>query len=307
MRRCAVRLTALLALALPATASVFAAERIPVAVTLLPQQYFVERVGGDRVEVTVIVPPGADAHTYEPKPRQMAALAKARAYFAVGDPFEDVWLAKLKGVNRDMTVVHTDAGIEKLPMEVHDEHAEAHGHAPGGAEEQHEGGRHEEGLHDPHIWLSPPLVKIQARHIRDGLIALDGANRAAYEEGFRRFSAELDALDAELRALFKDLGTGREFMIFHPAWGYFAQAYGLVQVPVEAQGKSPRPAQLAALIDHARRRGIKAIFVQPQRSTRAAETIAQAIGGAVVVADDLAPDWAENLRRVARQVRAAAR
>ena len=284
-------------------------DRIAVAVTLLPQKYFVEKIGGSRVAVTVIVPPGADAHTYEPKPRQMAVLAKARAYFAVGDPFEEVWLEKLKGVNPGMIVLRTDAGIAKLPMEDHDAHAHAHGHAAGAKHQTEHHGKHHaaEGLRDPHIWLSPPLVKAQARHIRDGLIALDGANRAAYEAAYQRFGAELDALDSDLRALFKDLGGGREFMIFHPAWGYFAKAYGLTQIPVEVDGKSPRPAQLAALIEHAKKRGIKAILAQPQRSTRAAEAIAQAIGGKVVLADDLAEDWAENMRRVARHVRDAAR
>jgi zinc transport system substrate-binding protein len=274
---------------------------LPVTVTLLPQRFFVERIGGPHVRVTVMVPPGADAHTYEPRPRQMAELSRSRLYFAVGDPFESIWLAKFKAANRELPVVNTDAGIEKLPMtDDDDEHGHAHPAASGAGSQA--------GLRDPHIWLSPPLVKIQAAHIRDGLVGADPAHRADYEANYGRFVQELDALDGELRGIFQDLKPGqREFMIFHPAWGYFAQAYGLVQAPIEVHGKDPRPAQLARLIDHARERGIRAIFVQPQRSTRAAETIAKAIGGAVVVADDLAPDWAENLRRVAVKMRDAAR
>jgi zinc transport system substrate-binding protein len=274
---------------------------LPVTVTLLPERYFVERIGGAHVRVAVMVPPGADAHTYEPRPRQMADLSRSRLYFAVGDPFETVWLAKFKAANRNLPVVNTDAGIEKLPMtDDDDEHGQAD-RVLGRAETP-------AGLRDPHIWLSPPLVKIQAAHIRDGLVGADPGRRADYEANHARFVKELDALDAELRGIFKDLKHGqREFMIFHPAWGYFAQAYGLVQTPIEVHGKDPRPAQLAQLIDHARKRGIRAIFVAPQRSTRAAETIAKAIGGAVVIADDLAPDWAENLRRVAVKMRDAAR
>jgi zinc transport system substrate-binding protein len=266
--------------------------RLAVFVTLPPQKYFVERIAGERVEVTVLVPPGADAHTYEPHPRQMAALERARLYFAVGDPFEAVWLPKFRAANPRLRVVRTDAGVDKLPS----------GPEPGA----HDPGRGQ-APPDPHIWLSPALVRIQAGQILEGLTQADPAHRDDYAAGYTRFLRELDALDAELRALFRDLGAAREFMVFHPAWGYFARDYGLVQVAIEAQGKSPTPRRLRELIEHAKERKINVIFAQPQRSAKAAETIARAIGGRVEIADDLASDWADNLLAVAGKVRAALR
>jgi zinc transport system substrate-binding protein len=154
------------------------------------------------------------------------------------------------------------------------------------------------------VWLSPPLVKIQARHIADGLIAVDPANRSRYEENLAGFLREIEALDSDLKALFAG-SPGARFMVFHPSWGYFAKAFGLEQVPIEIEGKEPKPAQLKELIHQAREHGIKVVFVQPQFSAKSAEMVAREIGGQVVAADPLAADWAENLREVGRRFKAA--
>ena len=274
----------------PATA----AGELPVFVSIPPQKYFVERVGGDRVNVTVMIPAGANIHAFEPRPRQMADLSRARLYLAIGnDPFESVWLPRFRTANPEMRVVHVEEGIEKIPMAAH-RHEDEEGHAERGRE----GG---EGTLDPHVWTSPPAVKILAKNIEKALIQADPAGKEAYEAGYRDFARDLDALDEEIRQLLSGM-KGREFMVFHPAWGYFAHAYGLVQVPVEVEGKEPRPAQLAALIDEAREHRIRAIFVQPQISRRAAEEIARAIHARLVAADPLAEDWMENLRKVAREL-----
>lgn len=292
---------ALLPLLLLAPAAVLA-EQLGVFVSILPQQYFVQQIGGDLVHVEVMVPPGADPHTYEPKPSQMIALAKAKIYFAVGVNFEETWLKKFSATNPAMQIVHTDSGIDKIPMAAHSHAAEgeptpASGHSrpASGPPPTHD---HDHGAMDPHIWLSPPLVKIQAKHIRDALVLADPANAATYQANFERFSSQLDALDTELKAAFAGK-EGLEFIVFHPAWGYFAQAYGLKQTPIELEGKEPKPAQLKEIIKHAREHHIQVIFAQPQRSSRSAETIARAIGGKVVFADPLALDWAANLRRQA--------
>jgi zinc transport system substrate-binding protein len=215
-------------------------------------------------------------------------------------PFEAAWLDKIAVANPDMRVVRTDAGIEKIPMSAHSDHE---GHDGDG--DRHENG-HDHGTRDPHIWLSPPLVKIQAGHILDALTAADPAHEAFYRANHAAFERDLEALDAELREVFAGKG-GKEFMVFHPSWGYFARAYGLRQVPVEIEGKDPKPAQLQALIRHTRERGIRTVFVQPQFSTRSAGVIAEAIDGEVVVADPLAEEWAENLRRQAEAIAGAVR
>ncbi|MGD9041442.1 MAG: zinc ABC transporter substrate-binding protein, partial [Desulfobacteraceae bacterium] len=162
-----------------------------------------------------------------------------------------------------------------------------------------------EGIKDPHIWLSPPLVKIQAQNILDALVRVDPRNSAIYETNYRKFIVELDALDAHIRGIFSGNAKGMAFMVFHPAWGYFARTYGLEQIAVEMEGKEPKPADLKHLIYHARERGIKVIFAQPEFSTKSAEAIAKAIDGRVVLANPLALDWAQNLKEIASEIKAA--
>ncbi|MBW1713019.1 MAG: zinc ABC transporter substrate-binding protein [Deltaproteobacteria bacterium] len=266
---------------------VLAGSAVKVAVSIAPQKYFVQKVGGRLAEVTVMVPPGASPATYEPRPRQMAALSEAKVYFALGLPFEKAWLPKMAAANRDMTVVHTEAQVERRAM------ASRTGQGRGGSDSP-----------DPHIWLSPPLVKIQAAAIREGLIKADPAHKAVYERNYAAFEAELIALDEEIKALFAGQRGKVRFLVFHPAWGYFAQAYGLEQIAIEQEGKEPGPRELKRLIGQARELGLKVIFVQPQFSAQKARTIARSIGGQVVPIDPLAEDWADNLRQAAREIKA---
>jgi zinc transport system substrate-binding protein len=279
------------------------ANQVKAFVSIPPQKYFVQKIGGELVDISVLVPPGADPHTYEPKPRQMADLAKTDLFFAVGIDFEKAWMKKIAAANPGMRIVQTDADIEKVPMAEHHHH-DPKGRAHSQGHKQAALGHHHDGAPDPHVWLSPPLVKIQARRIADGLAAVDSANRTRYEENLARFMKEIDALDAELKGVFAG-SRGARFMVFHPSWGYFAQAYGLEQVPIEIEGKEPKPAQLKEVIQHARKEGIKVIFVQPQFSAKSAEMVAREIGGEVVAADPLAENWAENLRAVGRKFKAA--
>jgi zinc transport system substrate-binding protein len=309
-----------------------AAEKLPVFVTITPQQYFVQQIGKDLVDVQVLVEPGADPHTYEPKPQQMVAISKARLYFAVGIELEEAKLSKIIATNPNLKVIHTDHGIEKLAMEAHhqhhDDHKEEHHendhheaehdhkhdhkkdeHHGQAADEHHGQGEHHEGHHehaglDPHIWLSPPLVKIQARSILAALQEADPAHGSVYEANFKAFATRIDQLDADLKKTFSGK-TGMQFLVFHPAWGYFAHAYGLKQVPIEIEGKNPKPAQLKELLEHAKENHIKVVFVQPQFSTKSAELIAKEIGGQVAFTDPLAENWMANLRQVADKFKAA--
>lgn len=265
-------------------------------VSIAPQKYFVEQIGKDLVEVAVMVPPGASPATYEPKPQQMAALAITDAYLSIGVPFERAWLPKFAAANKKMTLVATDRGIQKRAMADHHHGREQHDH-------------HDHGDAppvDPHIWTSPPLVMSQARTILAALKELAPAHADKFEANYHAFVAALKALDQELHAIF-DTRQGLQFMVFHPSWGYLADTYGLIQVPVEIEGKAPKPAQLKRLITHAKAKEIKVIFVQPQFSAKSAKLIAKAIDGVVIAADPLALDWAANLRRQAAQIKAALR
>ncbi len=269
-----------------------AVPRLPVFVSIAPQRYFVEKIGGDLVKIHTMVSPGASPATYEPKPRQMAALTKAKVYFAIGVPFENRWLQKFAAANPLMEVIHTDHGIVKIPMQTF-HHS--------GFEKQHPKPSNQKRL-DPHIWLSPKRVKIQAQHILNTFLRIDSFHRSIYITQYHQFIRELEDLDAEIQQ--KLAGEkGRQFMIFHPSWGYFAHEYGLEQISVEIEGKDPKSAQLKALIQQAKSKGIKVIFVQRQLSAKSAKVVARAIGGRVVFLDPLAPNWADNLRTAASAIK----
>lgn len=275
---------------------VCAENTLNVIASILPQKYFIQKIGGDRVNVSVMVLPGANPATYEPKPRQMVNLSKAQIYFAIGVPFEDNWLSKFSKTNPGMMIVATQSGITKMPMKAGGHHHD---------ETQH---GHEEPItntKDPHIWLSPPLVMVQAGNILDGLVKADPEGQNKYQANYRAFLRELKVLDEAIRKGLQTTGQNHRFMVYHPSWGYFAHTYGLEQVPIELEGKQPSPRKLLELIQEARKDGIKVIFVQPQFSEKSAETIAHAIGGKVVVADPLAEDWKNNLLHVSAKFKSA--
>ncbi len=269
-------------------------EPLRVTVSILPLKYFVEKIGGDMVQVSVMVEPGADMHTYEPKPQQMTRLAASKLYFAVGADFERAWLRKIALSNKSMRIVRLEEGVPRQPMLAHhgyeDEHDHGHGHD-------------RDEILDPHVWLSPPLVRVMAQSIRDALMETDSAHAGAYRVNYLQFAEEINRADSQITGLLKKkIGKGNRFMVYHPAWGYFAATYGLDQVPVEIEGKEPSPRELVALIRRARSEAIGVVFVQPQFSDKSAQTIAGEIGGRVVRADPLAYNWSENLVAVARQI-----
>ena len=291
-----------------------AADKNSVFVSISPQKYFVEQISGDFLQVEVMVKPGDDPHTYEPKASQMKKLAQSSVYLAIGIGFEKAWLKRFTGVNPEMKIVHTDAGIVKREIDDHhhdedhedEDHDQEQGYEENHHEEEkhsneHEHDAHQESAMDPHIWLSPLLVKKQAQSIADTLIDLYPQQQHIFEQNLADFLARIDQLDQNLRVALKDK-EGMKFMVFHPSWGYFADTYGLEQVAVEIEGKSPKLAQLQELIENAKAEGVKAIFVQPQFSTKSAETLAREIGGSVILIDPLAEDWLSNLQRVTQQI-----
>ena len=231
----------------------------------------------------------------------MVAISKAKIYLAVGIEFEKANLKKIVSTNPNLIVVHTDEGIDKISMPAHNHHEDEQNHEEGEHNgEDEDDSHHEHEALDPHIWLSPRLVKAQARIILKALQESDPGNRSEYESNFRQFDSQLDQLNADLNQTFASK-KGMRFLVFHPSWGYFAHAYGLEQVPIKIEGKTPKPAQLKSLIDYAKKEKIQVVFVQPQFSAKSAELIAKEIGGEVAFTDPLAEDWMANLRKVAIQ------
>lgn len=265
------------------SAEAYAAEPLSVFVSILPQKYFVERIGGNRVQVSALVERGRSPETYEPTPRQMVKLAQAKLYFRIGIPFENIWLERIMAANPSMAVVDCRQSIPLLPA------VDVHG--AGGGEEG-------TGGVDPHIWTSPPLVKIMAAHIRNALALVEPVYSHQFEENYQAFARELDQLDLFIRQTLAGV-TRHRFMVFHPAWRYFAHTYGLEEIAIEQAGKEPGAKSLAALIEWGRREGVRAIFVQKQSSRASAEVVAHAIGAKIVTLDPLAENYVSNLRHVA--------
>jgi len=264
---------------------------LTVTVSIAPQQYFVERIAGERVDVNVMVEPGASPATYEPKPEQLAALSQSAAYFSIGVPFENVWLDRIAEANPEMRIVDTAAGIERVPIEAHSHEAD---------EDHDEGDDHDhaEGAPDPHIWLSPSLVKVQARTIADALIDLDPDRQATYEANLDAFLADIEDLEKTIEEALRGVES-RKFLVFHPSWGYFAEDFGLEQIAIEVGGQEPSARELAELIALAQEEEIRVVFAQPEFSAEDATTIAEEIGGEVIMVSPLAEDWLNNMSKVA--------
>lgn len=262
-------------------------EKLIVLVSILPQADFVEHIGGDKVEVIVMIPPGASPATHEPTASQLKAASSAKMYAEIGSglPFETVWLDKIRSVNPDMLLVDTSEGITLIAMEEHRHEGEDSGHD-----------NDKRGM-DPHIWLSPANAKIIVQNICDSLVLIDPANKTYYEQNKEHYIHDLEILDLEINESLSGF-ENRTFMVFHPSWGYFARDYNLTMIAVEVEGKEPSTSDLAHLIGTAKENNIKVIFVQPQFSTKSAEVLAKEIGGNVVPVDPLAKDYITNLRQV---------
>lgn len=278
-------------LILPGAATgVLAAERLRVFVTIAPQAFLVERLGGEAVEVSILAAKGQDPHTFEATPRQAAALAQAQLFFTVDLPLEKALVAKARAANRTLKASDSTRGIARLPM----------------VEDKHDTPDADHGEADPHLWLSPANLRVMANNMTAALTAARPERKQLFQRNLASLDAELVALDRRLAASLAPY-RGHAFYVFHPAFGYFAAAYGLSQKAVETGGKSPSPKRLAELIRQAKADGVKVIFVQPQFDTKAAATVARGIGGSVVAIDPMAKEVISNLAAVATAIEQALR
>lgn len=259
---------------------------LPVFVSIQPQAYFVKRIGGDRVSVDTLVMPGKNPATYAPSPGQMSHLAKAKVFFRIGVPFEDTLMPKIKNSSKDLLIVDTQKGILLRKME-------------GGRRDM--AGAHHLHTWDPHTWLSPLLVKKQAETIYKTIVHLDPLGEPEYGANYSAFIKDLDLLHKKIKESLAPVKGGTIF-VFHPAFGYFADAYGLKQMAVETEGKAPKGKKLSMFIKKAKKAGVRVVFVQKQFDRSAAGSIANAINGAVIPLDPLAMDYIKSLEEMADKV-----
>ncbi len=265
-----------------------------VLVSIAPHAWLVRQIGGEHVQVTTLVQPGESPHTYQPSDAQISAAIRCELYCRTGVPFENgPWLEVMASARGGPRVMDLREGVALRPIE-------AHGHDDGGNDHPHGPARHPSKVEalDPHIWLSPHPLITQAHTIAAALSDLLPQHAEAFAANLAAFTQAVHDADTRIAAL---LGphAGRRFYIFHPAWGYFADAYDLVQIPVEIEGKEPTEHELTELQRQARADGARVIFVQPQIAGRTATALAAAIAGRVEVLDPLAEDVLANLLHAA--------
>ena len=261
-----------------------AEEKLNVFVSILPQKFFAEQIAKDIAKVSVLVGTEQSPHSYEPLPKQMAEISRADVFFTVGVPFEKQFVKRISSLCPNLKIVATDEGITKRPMEEADEH-EHHFH-------EHKGNL------DPHIWLDPVLAIQQAEIMAKTFKELRPEKSEEIDKNFNSFKAQTEQITKEISEKLSPL-KGETMLVFHPAFGYIAERFGLVQRSVEVDGKEPAPRQLAALIKKCKNENIHIIFVQKQFPVAAAKTIASSINGSVTLIDPLAENMFENLKSIA--------
>jgi zinc transport system substrate-binding protein len=244
-----------------------------VVVSVVPQSFFVEKIADDLVRIEVMVPPGASPATYEPTFAQLATLSRAVLYVKVGHPhfpFEKTWLERLLDEHPELPVVDASAGLEL-------------------------------GDQDPHLWVAPRHARVMVRNIAAALATHLPEHAPSFARNLDALLVEIDAVDADLREALRGKEGGR-FVVLHPAWGHFAQQYGLEQLAIQHEHKESDPSHLAALLEEARATGIEVVFAQPHFQRAGAEVFARELGGRVEILDPLAYPWSDNLREVARRL-----
>ena len=262
-----------------------APKKINVTVSIPPLAYLAQRIGGERLDVSVMLPASGNEHTYEPTPEQLRELSNSQMYVKLGTgiEFELAWMEKFRALNGDMIICDAAQGIDLIKMIDEDE-------------EEHEEGHHHG--YDPHIWLSLRKAKMMVFNIRNTLIQIDPAHWEEYMNNSNELLKEMAALDDEITyKLLKP--KKRIFIVVHPAWGYFAQDYVLQQIAIEDEGKEPSPKDLMTIVEQARALKIKTIFVSPQFNQKNAQVIADEIKGKVVTIDPLSKDYLNNMRQAA--------
>lgn len=242
-------------------------ERPRIVATVLPLAGIVDRIAPDLVEVSVLIPPGANPVTHEPSLSHLRDASAADVIFQVGHPafaWESTWLDDLAQSKAAVRVsVATDCAA--VPD-------------------------------DPHVWLSPACARAMATTMADALVTVLPAARDSIRRSLDAFMAEVDDVSA-VAGLRLAGRPGAAFLTLHPAWGYVAREYGLEQLAILEHGSGDTgPGELAAVIERARREGLRDVIAQPQFSAGPAELVADELGGRVLLLDPLTRDWSAGMR-----------
>jgi len=239
---------------------------INISVSIIPEISVVKAIVGDKANISAIVPIGASPHTYQPKPSQMIKLSKSNIYFAIGVEFEKVWLKKFSSQNPNLKIVRLDKSIEKIN-------------------------------NNPHIWLSITNLKIIAKEIYNSLIMIDNKNRTFYKKNYENLLIKLNNCSHDIKDILSKKQNGT-FMVFHPAFTYFAKEFDLTQIPIEIDGKEPSLKELLKVIKEAKKKKIKTIITSPEFSDKSAKIIAKELDATILKISPLSPNICNSLKSI---------
>ncbi|MDO7253643.1 metal ABC transporter solute-binding protein, Zn/Mn family [Helicobacter cappadocius] len=262
-----------------------AGEKINVVVSVIPQIYFVKKIGGDYVNVNAMVPDGRSPETYEPLPSEMKIIKKAQIYLGVGMEFEKIWSERFKGANPNLTIIDLSKGLN-LREFTH----------------SHDDSSHHHGKYDPHIWLSVALAKDEAKKICEALSKLDPLNASTYNANLQNFLKEINHIDESIKAIFAAPDAQKAFLVYHPAFGYLASEYGLDEIALEADGKSPKMKKMMALAQIVKQKNIQVVYIQPQFAKKRVLALANDLKLRVLELNPLAEDWEKNILYIAKTI-----
>ncbi|MCH9813636.1 MAG: zinc ABC transporter substrate-binding protein [Epsilonproteobacteria bacterium] len=262
--------------------------KVHVVVSIAPQKAYVEEIGGDLVDVTLLVPIGANPNFYEPKASQMRAVERADVYFTIGGHFEKAWLPRIKEQNGDMEIIDCSKSIERIDMQFN--------------KKLKRFSSKQRPTKDIHVWTTPKNIEKIGHTIYETLVRFDRKNREIYQKNYDLFAQKAEEIDKEIKTILSDVQEGAKFMVFHPAWGYFANAYKLEQIAIEVEGKEPKLSELEMMIEKAKKLKIKGILTQPEFSQKGARLIAQELGIKVIGISPLNPHWSKNLISLANAI-----
>lgn len=255
-----------------------------VAVTIVPEETFAKAVCGDLMNVVVLVPPGNSPENYELTPEQMEKFSQASLYFTVGVPTEEANIVPQANEIEGLTIVNLADEVAAVYPER----------------------TFNSGERDPHIWLSPKRAKVMVETMAKEMAALDKENAAQYNKNAQAYVEKLDALDTEIKDILQGV-EDKKFIVFHPAFGYLADDYGLTMYALEQEGKEATPEHLAEMIDLAKEENIKAIFYQDEIDSKQSEAFAEEIGGQTIQLSPLSADYINNLKKMAQLIQEAAK
>jgi len=242
---------------------------------------FSQNIGKEMIDVTLLVPMGADPHDWEPTIRDREKLQKADVIIVNGIGYEH-WLGSFDSNDNQGILVDTSNGISTLDSEKHDDHTKEDDH------DGHEEDKHNHGDLDPHIWLNPVYAQLQVKNIANALSNSDPTNKNYYQSNAAIYNKELDLLDSKIRTELS--GCKTDFITFHNAFSYFSEEYGLTQHTIISSNDSHgevTPQTLENIISLARELNIKVIFAEESTSTKTSQVIADEIGGKVLVLSPL--------------------